>query len=133
MKLTLTYSELHDIILEKVGHDLLFSFKDNAIVCVHTGIMNMDVDVTVNEIIGGKSICMTYRTNPKWMKIVGDLSFKWLNAYPNVIEKVAQTYIVHLDKINEQQGILNKAYLKKVHFDECDGMVVEFSLTNKNV
>ena len=131
MKLTLTYPELHDIILEKIGHDLLFSFKDNATVSIHLG-MNVDVDVTVNEIIGGNSICLTYKTNPKWMKFVGDMSFKWLNAYPDVIEKIAQRYIIHLDKINELQGILNKAYLKGIHFDECDGMIAEFSLINKN-
>lgn len=132
MKLTLTYHELHNIILEKLGHDLMFSFKDNATVCVHTGIMNMDVDVTVNEIIGGNSIRLTYQTNPKLMKIFGDMLFKWLNAYPDVIEKVAQWYIIHLDKINELQVILNKASMQGIHFDEYDGMVAEFSLTNKN-
>ena len=110
----------------------MFSFKDNATVCVHTGIMNMDVDVTVNEIIGGNSIRLTYQTNPKLMKIFGDMLFKWLNAYPDVIEKVAQWYIIHLDKINELQVILNKASMQGIHFDEYDGMVAEFSLTNKN-
>lgn len=63
MKLTLTYPELHDFIHEKGGHDLMFTFKDNATVCVHTGIMNMDVDVTINEIIGGKGIGMIINKN----------------------------------------------------------------------
>ena len=131
MTITLTYPELQDLIRRKLQIDFLFSYSDNKTVCIHPG-MNIDVDVSINEIIDGNSICLTYKTNPRFMKPITDFLFNILNKYPEVIEKVAQTYIIHLDKINELQSILSKAYLKEIHFDEYDGMVAEFSLTNKN-
>lgn len=128
MDIFVTYSELRGIIQQKFQQNFLFSYSDRKTVIIHHR-MNITVEVSINEIIDGNTICMTYQTNPKFMKIIGDSWFKWINKYPDIIEKVGQTYVVHLDKIENEKlhDILNRAKLQDIHFDN-DGMIAEFSI-----
>ena len=126
MKLQIPYKELEAFVMKKYNQEVKLGFVDEKTISVTKKVVIKDATINISvDQVTGNDISLSYQTGFGIEWIIKGVLMWFKETIKNFVEELEENkLLIHLDKIDQISGILDKVEILDITFDEVNANVV---------
>ncbi len=125
MKLQIPYKELEAFVMKKYNQEVRLGFVDEKTISVTKKVVIKDATINISvDQVAGNDISLSYQTGFGIEWIIKGVLMWFKESIKDFIEELEENkLLIHLDKIEQIQGMLAKIEILDITFDEVNANV----------